>query len=125
MSVEHGQDVEFQCVTTAWFPNPTVSWSQDGGAVDSSLYNTTIMADGDYFNSSSFLKFQAVSSTTVECLATVSTLTVPQSSSVFLTVGKKVLQNIQYIMDSAYSQPFFLFLFFFKFYLCEVLIRKI
>ncbi|XP_056252542.1 immunoglobulin superfamily member 5 [Seriola aureovittata] len=89
LTVEQDQQVEFQCVATAWFPIPTVSWNQNGQAVNSSLYNTTSMADGDSINSTSVLKFQAVSNTTVECQATVSELKDPQSSSVFLVVVPK------------------------------------
>ncbi|XP_040907764.1 immunoglobulin superfamily member 5 [Toxotes jaculatrix] len=89
VTVEQDQQVEFQCVAAAWFPIPSVSWTRNGHAVDSSLYNTTSMADGDSFNSTSVLKFQAVSNTTVECLATVPALTKPQSSSVFLVVVPK------------------------------------
>ncbi|KAL6099172.1 uncharacterized protein ACO6RY_18149 [Pungitius sinensis] len=84
--VQQGQQVELQCVTSAWFPIPTVRWTQNGQAVSSSLQNTTSMADGDTFNSSSILKFQADRNTTVECQATVSSLTSPQFSSVFLVV---------------------------------------
>lgn len=86
MTVEVGQQVEFQCVTYGWYPTPTVSWTRDGEAVNSSLYNTTSTTDGGYSNSTSVLNFQAVRNTTVECLATVSTLPQPQSSSVFLVV---------------------------------------
>ncbi|XP_069001781.1 immunoglobulin superfamily member 5 [Embiotoca jacksoni] len=80
------QHVEFQCVTTAWLPIPTVTWTRNGEAVDSSLFNTTSMTDGDSFNSTSVLQFQAVRKTTVKCLATIPTLEKPQSSSVFLVV---------------------------------------
>ncbi|XP_034462328.1 immunoglobulin superfamily member 5 [Hippoglossus hippoglossus] len=89
VTVDQDQQVEFQCVTTAWFPIPTVSWTQDSHAINSTLYNTSSMADGDYFNSTSVLKFQAVKNTTVECWATVSALTNPQSSSVSLVVVPK------------------------------------
>ncbi|XP_068577438.1 immunoglobulin superfamily member 5 isoform X2 [Cebidichthys violaceus] len=89
VTVVRHQQVEFQCVTTAWFPTPTVSWTRNGQAVSSSLYNTTSMADGDTFNSTSVLKFQAVSNAMVECRATVLSLTSPQFSSVFLVVVPK------------------------------------
>ncbi|XP_070774118.1 immunoglobulin superfamily member 5 [Enoplosus armatus] len=89
VTVVQGQQVEFQCVTSAWFPAPTVSWTHNGQAVNGSLYNTTSTADGDSFNSTSVLKLQAVRNTTVECWATVSTLTIPQSNSVFLVVVPK------------------------------------
>ena len=90
MTVDQDQQVEFQCVTIAWFPIPTISWTQNSHAVNSSLYNTSSVKDGDYFNSTSVLKFQAVRNTMVECQATVPALTNPQSSSVSLVVGKKV-----------------------------------
>lgn len=82
------QDTEFHCVTTAWFPIPAVSWTQNGQAKDSSLYDTTNMADGDSFNSTNVLKFQAIRNTTMGCQVTVQTLTNPKFSSVFLVVGK-------------------------------------
>ncbi|XP_078121563.1 immunoglobulin superfamily member 5 [Sander vitreus] len=87
VTVMQGQQVEFRCVTSAWYPTPTVSWTRNGQAVNSSLYNTSSMADGDTFNSTSVLKFQAESNTTVECRATVQALTNPESSSVFLVVA--------------------------------------
>ncbi|XP_036976665.1 immunoglobulin superfamily member 5 isoform X2 [Acanthopagrus latus] len=86
MTVQAGQQVEFQCVTFGWYPTPAVSWTRDGEAVNSSLYNTTSTTEGGYSNSTSVLTFQAVRNTTVECLATVSELPQPQSSSVFLVV---------------------------------------
>ncbi|XP_040005731.1 immunoglobulin superfamily member 5 isoform X2 [Xiphias gladius] len=89
VTVVQDQQVELQCVTTAWFPIPTVTWTQNGKAVDSSLYNTTDMANGDSFNTTSVLKLQAVSNTTVACWATVPALTNPTSSSVFLVVVPK------------------------------------
>ncbi|XP_042354630.1 immunoglobulin superfamily member 5 [Plectropomus leopardus] len=89
VTAEQDEQVEFQCVTSAWFPIPSISWTRNGQAVASSLYTTTNMTDGDTFNSTSVLKFQAVSNTTVECQATVQTLTSPQSSSVFLVVVTK------------------------------------
>lgn len=89
VTVDQDQQVEFQCVVAAWFPTPVVSWTRNGQAVDSSLYNSTSVAHGDYFNSTSVLKFTAVSDAKVECLATVPALTNPLSSSVFLVVGKR------------------------------------
>lgn len=88
--VVQDQQVEFQCVTTAWFPVAEVSWTRNGQAVNMSLYNTSSVAHGNWFNSTSVLKFQAVSNTTVECLATIPALTHPKSSSVYLVVGKRV-----------------------------------
>uniref|UniRef100_A0A3P9P0F6 Immunoglobulin superfamily, member 5a n=1 Tax=Poecilia reticulata TaxID=8081 RepID=A0A3P9P0F6_POERE len=41
VTVKQGGEVELECVTTAWFPAPTISWTQNGQAVNSSLYNTT------------------------------------------------------------------------------------
>lgn len=104
MTVEVGQQVEFQCVTYGWYPTPTVSWTRDGEAVNSSLYNTTSTTDGGYSNSTSVLNFQAVRNTIVECLATVSTLPQPQSSSVFLVVGKKITHFFSLDVSSTTSQ---------------------
>ncbi|KAG7222766.1 hypothetical protein INR49_016085 [Caranx melampygus] len=89
LTVQQDQEVELRCVMTAWFPAPDVSWSRNGQAVNSSLFNTTSVEDGDYMNSTSVLKFQAVSNTTVECEATILKLENPQSSSIFLVVVPK------------------------------------
>ncbi|XP_041658075.1 immunoglobulin superfamily member 5 [Cheilinus undulatus] len=89
LKVEEDEQVQFQCVMSAWFPAPTVSWALNGQLVDSSLFNTTFMVDGDSYNSTSVLDFKAVKNTTVECRATVETLTNPQKSSVFLVVVPK------------------------------------
>lgn len=102
MTVVQDQQVEFQCEASAWYPIPTVIWTRNGEAVNSSLYNTTSMADGDSFNSTSVLKFQAVRNTAVECRATVSTLANPQSSSVFLVVGKNFFHK--YLLSMCLAQ---------------------
>ncbi|KAK1882451.1 Immunoglobulin superfamily member 5 [Dissostichus eleginoides] len=88
VTVTQDEQVEFQCVSSKWFPIPTVSWTWNSEAVNSSLYNTTSMADGDFFNCTSVLKFQAVRDTQIECRATVP-LASPQSSSVYLVVVPK------------------------------------
>ncbi|XP_063750653.1 immunoglobulin superfamily member 5 isoform X2 [Eleginops maclovinus] len=89
VTVMQEEQVEFQCVLSKWFPIPTVSWTWNNEAVNSSLYNTTSMTAGDSFISTSVLKFQAVRDTHVECRATLESLTSPQSSSVYLVVVPK------------------------------------
>ncbi|CAG5876050.1 unnamed protein product [Menidia menidia] len=91
VTVRHRFGVKFECVSTNWFIEPSVSWRQNGEAVDSSLYNTSSSpyqssTNATYFNSTSILTFQAAGDTTVECLATVPGLKTPKSSSVFLDV---------------------------------------
>lgn len=53
VTVVQDQQVEFQCLASAWLPSPTVSWTRNGEAVSTNLYNTTSMADGNYYNSTS------------------------------------------------------------------------
>lgn len=89
LTVEKEQRVEFQCLTSGWYPQPTIGWSLNGQPADSSQYNSSSAAVGDTFNSTSVLTFQAVSSTTVECWATVLALSRPKASQVFLAVGKE------------------------------------
>ncbi|XP_054899406.1 immunoglobulin superfamily member 5 isoform X2 [Poeciliopsis prolifica] len=89
VTVMQGGEVELECVTTAWFPAPTVSWTQNGQVVNSSLYNTTSTPDGDSFNSTSTVRLTASRSARVECLASLSTLTAPQSSSVYIQIVPK------------------------------------
>ncbi|XP_029925004.1 immunoglobulin superfamily member 5 [Myripristis murdjan] len=84
------QEVEFQCAATAWFPKPTVSWTRNGEVVNSTLYSTnTTEARGGWFNTTSVLRFQAVSNTTVACLVMIPALQKPQSSSAHLVVVPK------------------------------------
>lgn len=90
VTVALNHQVEFQCNISAWYPEPDVGWALNDVPVDSSLYNTTSMLDGDLYHSTSVLNFKAVSNSTVECWANVSALSDPISSSVFLVVGKKI-----------------------------------
>lgn len=90
MSVTQDQQVEFHCLAGGWYPQPLVGWNLNGIAVNSSLYNTSSVDDGKFFNSTSILNFQAVSSATVECWAMVAALARPRSSSAFMVVGKKI-----------------------------------
>ncbi|XP_053702412.1 immunoglobulin superfamily member 5 [Synchiropus splendidus] len=87
--VAEDQRVELECVTSGWFPSPTISWTLGGRTVDSNLYNSSSVAHGDSFNTTSVLTFRAVRNTTAQCLATVTSLMVPKSSSVFIVVDPK------------------------------------
>ncbi|CAI5644402.1 unnamed protein product [Oreochromis niloticus] len=87
MKVMYDQQVEFQCVTAGWYPKPTVTWTLNGNAMNSTLDNFT--DNGDFFNSTSVLTFQAVRDTTVKCLVSIPALTSPQSTSLFLVVAPK------------------------------------
>lgn len=89
MKVMYDQQVTFQCVAAGWYPKPTVTWTLNGNAMNSTLDNFT--DNGDFFNSTSVLTFQAVRDTTVKCLVSIPALTSPQSTSLFLVVGKKLL----------------------------------
>ncbi|XP_033833680.2 immunoglobulin superfamily member 5 [Periophthalmus magnuspinnatus] len=88
-TVKQEEQVEFQCEVIGWFPAATISWTLNGYAVNSSLVNTTDVPDGDKYNSTSVIKFQAVRNTTVTCVATIPALTGPISSSVQLAVIPK------------------------------------
>uniref|UniRef100_A0A3B3ZXZ7 Ig-like domain-containing protein n=1 Tax=Periophthalmus magnuspinnatus TaxID=409849 RepID=A0A3B3ZXZ7_9GOBI len=90
-NISNEEQVEFQCEVVGWFPAATISWTLNGYAVNSSLVNTTDVPDGDKYNSTSVIKFQAVRNTTVTCVATIPALTGPISSSVQLAVSKIVL----------------------------------
>lgn len=89
MKVTQGQQAKFQCGTSGWYPGPNITWTLNDNTVNSSMDNTT--SDGVSFNSTSVLTFQAVRNTTVKCLASIDALANPQSTSVFLVVGKKLL----------------------------------
>lgn len=85
--MEEEQQVEFQCLTASWFPQPDVGWSLNGAPVNSSLFSSSSTPVGDTFTSTSVLTFQARANTTVECWASVAALSSPQASRVFLDVG--------------------------------------
>ncbi|XP_004084753.1 uncharacterized protein LOC101156138 isoform X3 [Oryzias latipes] len=87
LTVNQDQKVQFQCIAASWYPTPSISWSQNGQALDSSLFNTTSSSiSGELYNSTSILSFSASSSSIIKCLATISTLQNPLSDSVFLSV---------------------------------------
>ncbi|RVE64271.1 hypothetical protein OJAV_G00144930 [Oryzias javanicus] len=86
-TVNQVQQVQFQCIAAGWYPTPSISWSENGQAVDSSVFNTTSSSiSGGLYNSTSILRFYASSSTAITCSATISTLQKPLSDDVFLTV---------------------------------------
>ncbi|KAF6739489.1 Immunoglobulin superfamily member 5 [Oryzias melastigma] len=85
-TVNQVQQVRFQCVAAGWYPTPSISWSENGQAVDSSLFNTSSSISGGVYNSTSILSFSASSSTTIKCLASISALQEPLLDAVFLTV---------------------------------------
>ncbi|XP_072301682.1 immunoglobulin superfamily member 5 [Eucyclogobius newberryi] len=88
-TVKQDEQVELQCEAAGWFPPATISWTLNGYTVNSSLFNTTDVADGDTYNSTSVHTFLAVHNTTVTCLASIDTLQKPVSSSVQLVVVPK------------------------------------
>lgn len=92
-TVNQVQQVRFQCVAAGWYPTPSISWSENGQAVDSSLFNTSSSISGGVYNSTSILSFSASSSTTIKCLASISALQEPLSDAVFLTVGENVFMT--------------------------------
>ncbi|CAN9501541.1 unnamed protein product [Ophioblennius macclurei] len=86
-TADQGDQAEFKCEAVAWFPEPSFTWTRNGNALDPKLYTTANgTLQGGIYNSTSVLKFQAESSTTVQCLVTVPALTRPMSSSVYLEV---------------------------------------
>lgn len=88
-TVQQDEQVEFQCQTMGWFPAATISWTLNGDGVNDSLINTTDVASGDSYDSTSVCTFQAIRNTTVTCLASVPALPTPISHSVQLVVVPK------------------------------------
>lgn len=97
LTVKHGDQAVFVCVASGWFPEAQVYWSMNGTMVDTENYNTSVEAIGTLLNSTSTLTVSAVGSAQVQCLAKVPALFIPQTSSVFLIVGKnKILSHIDF-----------------------------
>lgn len=87
LSVQQGVFVTFHCQAIGWYPEPSVLWMVNGTSVDRGDYNTSsIQGTNDLFNSTSELKLEADTSTTVECWASVSAPLSRQNSSVKFTV---------------------------------------
>lgn len=84
-----GQQVDFQCETAGWFPQPSLGWSLDDLDVHSSLFSSSSSPAGDAFNSSSRLSFQAAGSTNVKCWASLEAVGAAQSRLVVLSVGEE------------------------------------
>ncbi|KAL0994360.1 hypothetical protein UPYG_G00121120 [Umbra pygmaea] len=86
MAVAQGHQAVLRCEASGWFPESTVSWTLDGTMADQNSYNTSSeFLDGLYY-STSLLTVTGVNSVLVKCLASVSALTTPQSSSFYLVV---------------------------------------
>ncbi|KAJ8394706.1 hypothetical protein AAFF_G00043060 [Aldrovandia affinis] len=90
------QQVTFYCLALEWFPEPLVTWTMDGIAVDN--HNISTVAFEGWFNSTSTLTILANYSVTIECQATVLTLPVPKTSSVFLTVAAEPDEKDQTVL---------------------------
>ncbi|XP_029483649.1 immunoglobulin superfamily member 5 isoform X7 [Oncorhynchus nerka] len=86
ITVAQGHQAIVQCEASGWFPKPTVSWVVDGVMVDQNSYNSSSEALDSLYNSISFLTVRGVNSVQVKCLASVSALTTPLSSSIYLVV---------------------------------------
>ncbi|XP_055728455.1 immunoglobulin superfamily member 5 isoform X1 [Salvelinus fontinalis] len=86
MTVAQGHQAIFRCEASGWFPKPTVSWVVDGVVVDQNSYNSSSEALDGLYNSISLLTVRGVNSVQVKCLASVSALTTPLSSSFYLVV---------------------------------------
>uniref|UniRef100_A0A673LG86 Immunoglobulin superfamily, member 5a n=1 Tax=Sinocyclocheilus rhinocerous TaxID=307959 RepID=A0A673LG86_9TELE len=80
-----GAQTEFQCRAVGWFPEPNMSWSVNGVA---NSCNRSSVTQGNLFNSNCTLTITAVKNSSVQCLVKVPALSTPDSSTVFLTVGK-------------------------------------
>lgn len=80
-----GAQMEFQCRAVGWFPEPNMSWSVNGVAYSC---NTSSVTQGNLFNSSCMLAVAAVKNSSIQCLVKIPALSTPDSSTVFLTVGK-------------------------------------
>lgn len=107
--MKHGDQAVFICVATGWFPAPQVSWEINDTMADSVHYNTTVDANGTLFNSNSTLTISATDSAQVQCLAEVSAMSTPQTSSVFLIVGKNVILSYKVFNTKANNYSFLSF----------------
>ncbi|KAM4628010.1 immunoglobulin superfamily member 5 isoform 2-T2 [Polymixia lowei] len=93
-TVLRGQWVLFECQATGWYPKPRLGWSANGIEVGQGEYNISseVSAEG-LFTLTSNLSMQAMESSHLECLASVSALSEPLTSHVRLTVVAEVLQE--------------------------------
>ncbi|KAF5902381.1 immunoglobulin superfamily member 5-like, partial [Clarias magur] len=82
-----GDKVTFQCLAAGWSPAAQIAWAMNGITVDPSLYNTTVTS-GNLMNTSSNFTITANNNVSVACLASVSALPSPETSTVYLTVQK-------------------------------------
>ncbi|CAL8361046.1 unnamed protein product [Merluccius merluccius] len=86
-----GQLVRFKCTAAEWFPDPRVEWRVNGAEVSRGEYN--VSRTGGPFTVTSDLCLRAATSSQVECLASVTALAQPLSSTVRLSVVTEVLQE--------------------------------
>lgn len=88
-----GVQTTFQCQAVGWYPEPTLSWSVNGVVVNNC--NSTSVLQDNVFNTNCTLTVTAAQNSSVQCLAKVSAMGTPDSSTVRLTVGK----DVSYLFD--------------------------
>ncbi|KAM4628011.1 immunoglobulin superfamily member 5 isoform 3-T3 [Polymixia lowei] len=96
-TVLRGQWVLFECQATGWYPKPRLGWSANGIEVGQGEYNISseVSAEG-LFTLTSNLSMQAMESSHLECLASVSALSEPLTSHVRLTVESSQQPSVRF-----------------------------
>ncbi|XP_056591992.1 immunoglobulin superfamily member 5 isoform X1 [Triplophysa dalaica] len=118
-TVIQGVQTEFQCQAFAWSPEPNVSWSVNGVVVKNCTNSS--VAQGNVFNTICTLPVTATINSSVQCLVKVSSMSSPDISTIFLTVGPKPRDyTILIAVTVAFSAAALLFLLIFGiFFFCR------
>ncbi|XP_061638746.1 immunoglobulin superfamily member 5 isoform X2 [Phyllopteryx taeniolatus] len=89
-----GELVWFECDAVGWYPEPSLQWEVHGKKLSQSSYHLSSEQTGkSLFTVSSNLSMTATQSSRVDCLASVSALSTPLMSSIYLTVVAEVVAD--------------------------------
>ncbi|XP_056591993.1 immunoglobulin superfamily member 5 isoform X2 [Triplophysa dalaica] len=118
-TVIQGSQTEFQCQALGWSPEPNMSWTVNGVVVKNCTNSS--VAQGNVFNTICTLPVTAAINSSVQCLVKVSSMSSPEISTVFLSVGPKPRDyTILIAVTVAFSAAALLFLLIFGiFFFCR------
>ncbi|XP_040279012.1 immunoglobulin superfamily member 5 isoform X2 [Bufo bufo] len=91
VTVTPNSTVSMICQAAQWYPAPTITWQINNTAADTLYYSTMFTTDAnDSVTAQSTFRINPEEDLSLTCLATVQTLTHPQSATVNITVRERI-----------------------------------
>ncbi|XP_044143411.1 immunoglobulin superfamily member 5 [Bufo gargarizans] len=91
VTVTPNSTVSMICQAAQWYPAPTITWQINNTAADTLYYSTMFTTDvNDFVTAQSTFRINPEEDLSLTCLATVQTLTHPQSATANITVRERI-----------------------------------